>query len=47
MPEDIGQRHSVIVAGFMNMVGNFGGTLAVWISGYVLDRALAAHAAGL
>ncbi len=45
--QDIGKRYSAIVAGFMNMMGNLGGTLANLISGYVLARALEAHAAGL
>jgi len=45
--QDIGRRYAAIVAGFMNMMGNFGGTLACWVSGYVLQLALNAHAAGL
>ena len=45
--QDIGKRYSAIVAGFMNMIGNLGGTLANLISGYVLAGALDAHAAGL
>ena len=43
--QDIGKRYSAIVAGLMNMIGNFGGTLANLVSGYVLDGALDAHAA--
>jgi MFS family permease len=42
--QDIGKRYAAIVAGFMNMIGNVGGTLATWISGFVLQRSLAAHA---
>src|SRR5208337_2586575 len=30
--QDIGKRYSAIVAGFMNMIGNLGGTLASLIS---------------
>ena len=42
--QDIGGRYAAIVAGFMNMIGNLGGTAATWISGFVLERSLAAHA---
>lgn len=45
--QDVGRRYAAIVAGMMNMIGNLGGTLASWMSGYVLARALAGHAAGL
>ena len=30
----------------MNMIGNFGGTAANWIFGFILERSLAAHAHG-
>jgi MFS family permease len=43
--QDIGKRHAGIVAGFMNMVGNFGGAMACWMSGFVLQQSLDAHAA--
>jgi MFS transporter, ACS family, glucarate transporter len=42
--QDIGKRYSAIVAGFMNMIGNLGGTAAMIIFGFVLERALTAHA---
>ena len=42
--QDIGGRYAAIVAGFMNMIGNLGGTAATWIFGFVLERSLAAHA---
>ena len=42
--QDIGKRYAAIVAGFMNMIGNVGGTLATVVSGFVLQRSLAAHA---
>jgi MFS family permease len=45
--QDIGRRYAAIVAGFMNMVGNFGGFVAIVISGFVLDYGKAAHAAKL
>jgi MFS transporter, ACS family, glucarate transporter len=45
--QDIGRRYAAIVAGFMNMVGNLGGTLACWLSGLVLQKTLDAHAARL
>ncbi len=43
--QDIGRRHAAIVAGFMNMIGNLGGALATWVSGYVLAVALERYAA--
>jgi nitrate/nitrite transporter NarK len=45
--QDIGRRYAAIVAGSMNMIGNLGGTVASWMSGYVLQLALASHASGL
>jgi len=45
--QDIGRRYAAIVAGFMNMVGNFGGFVAIVVSGFVLDYGKAVHAAGL
>jgi ACS family glucarate transporter-like MFS transporter len=45
--QDIGRRYAAIVAGFMNMVGNFGGFVAIVISGFVLDYGKAVHAARL
>jgi nitrate/nitrite transporter NarK len=45
--QDIGRRHAAVVAGFMNMIGNLGGALAGWMSGFVLERSLAARAARL
>jgi len=42
--QDIGRRYAAIVAGFMNMVGNFGGFVAILISGFVLDYGKAIHA---
>ena len=45
--QDIGKRYTAIVAGFMNMIGNLGGTAANWIFGFVLERSLTAHAHAL
>ncbi len=45
--QDVGRRHAAIVAGFMNMVGNFGGSVAILATGFVLDASLAWHAAKL
>ena len=46
--QDIGRRHAGIVAGFMNMVGNFGGgAVASWMFGFVLQKSLDGHAARL
>ena len=45
--QDIGKRYAGIVAGCMNMVGNFGGAMACWMFGFVLQRSLDAHAVGL
>jgi MFS family permease len=42
--QDIGRRHSAIVAGSMNMIGNLGGFFGTWFSGWILGRALNAHA---
>ena len=38
--QDIGRRYAAIVAGMMNMIGNLGGTVASYMSGYVLARAV-------
>jgi hypothetical protein len=45
--QDIGRRYAAIVAGAMNMIGALGGALANWATGWVVQRTLAAHAAGL
>jgi MFS family permease len=45
--QDIGQRYAAIVAGFMNMVGNLGGTVASLITGRILGHSLNSYAAGL
>jgi len=45
--QDIGRRYAAIVAGFMNMIGNLGGLVANLVTGFILDAALAIHAAGL
>ena len=45
--QDIGRRHAGVVAGFMNMVGNFGGAVASWMFGFILQQSLDAYAARL
>ncbi len=45
--QDIGRRYAAIVAGAMNMIGAVGGALANWATGFIVQRSLAAHAAGL
>jgi MFS transporter, ACS family, glucarate transporter len=45
--QDIGRRYAAIVAGCMNMCGAAGGAAANWATGAILQRSLAAHAAGL
>ncbi|MCR4414039.1 MAG: MFS transporter, partial [Thermoguttaceae bacterium] len=45
--QDIGRRYAAIVAGAMNMMGAAGGAIANWATGLLLQRSLAAHAAGL
>jgi MFS family permease len=41
--QDVGRRYAAIVAGFMNMIGNFGGTLGSWMFGHVLQTARPGH----
>jgi MFS family permease len=45
--QDIGRRYAAIVAGFMNMVGNFGGFLAGWATGWIVQKSQDAYALGL
>ncbi len=45
--QDIGRRYAAIVAGAMNTIGAVGSALANWATGWVVQRSLAAHAAGL
>jgi len=45
--QDIGRRYAAIVAGFMNMVGNFGGFVANLVSAAILSWGLSRHAASL
>jgi MFS family permease len=42
--QDIGRRYAAIVAGCMNTIGNLGGAAAGFLTGYILDLTLAAHA---
>jgi nitrate/nitrite transporter NarK len=45
--QDIGRRHAAIVAGCMNMVGNFGGFLGTALTGMILRQSKSAYAASL
>lgn len=45
--QDIGRRYAAIVAGCMNMIGAAGAALANWATGFLVHRALEAHAAAL
>src|SRR5204862_7852743 len=43
--QDIGRRYAAIVAGCMNTVGNFGGAVAGWVTGSILEIVLENQAA--
>jgi MFS family permease len=43
--QDIGKRYSAIVAGFMNTIGNLGGSIVNLVTGFILGRSLASYAA--
>jgi MFS family permease len=45
--QDIGGRYAAIVGAFMNTVAGLSGALAGWVTGSVLEGAIAARAAGL
>jgi nitrate/nitrite transporter NarK len=45
--QDIGRQYAGIVAGSMNMIGAVGGSLANWATGFIVQRSVAARAAGL
>lgn len=45
--QDMGRRHAAIVAGCMNMVGNFGGFLGTYITGLILGLTKSSYAASL
>lgn len=45
--QDIGKRYAAIVAGCMNTIGNLGGALATWVTGWILRSTLAQHATEL
>ena len=44
--QDIGKRYSAIVAGCMNMIGNLGGALTTYMTGWINLRAEGHYAAG-
>ena len=43
--QDIGQRHTAVVAGWMNMLGNLGGAISGWTIGTILEMAISRRAA--
>jgi len=43
--QDIGQRHTAVVAGWMNMLGNLGGAISGWTIGTILEVFIARRAA--
>lgn len=43
--QDVGQRHTAVVAGWMNMLGNLGGAISGWAVGAILESAVRAQAA--
>jgi MFS transporter, ACS family, glucarate transporter len=43
--QDVGKRYSAIVSGCMNMIGNLGGALTTYATGWVLEMAIARRAA--
>jgi MFS family permease len=43
--QDVGKRYSAIVSGFMNMIGNLGGAVTTYVSGWLVERAIARSAA--
>jgi len=45
--QDIGRQYAGIVAGSMNMIGAVGSALANWLTGWIVQRSVAARAAGL
>ncbi|MEQ1824467.1 MAG: MFS transporter [Pirellula sp.] len=42
--QDIGRRHTAVVAGWMNMIGNLGGAFSGWAIGTILESFVAARA---
>jgi MFS transporter, ACS family, glucarate transporter len=42
--QDIGRKHTAVVAGWMNMLGNLGGALSGWAVGSILESTRSAHA---
>jgi ACS family glucarate transporter-like MFS transporter len=43
--QDIGQKHTAVVAGWMNMLGNLGGAISGWAIGTILEIAVSNRAA--
>jgi len=45
--QDVGGRHTAVVSAWMNTVGTFGAAAAGWLTGWLVERAIAARAAQL
>lgn len=45
--QDIGRRHAAVTAACMNMIGTFGAAVAGWVTGTLVERAVAAKALAL
>lgn len=45
--QDVGGRHTAVVSAWMNTVGTFGAATAGWLTGWLVERAIAARAAQL
>ena len=43
--QDVGKRCSAIVSGCMNMIGNLGGALTTYVTGWIVELSIARHAA--
>jgi hypothetical protein len=35
--QDVGRKHTAVIAGWMNMVGNMGGAVSAWTVGSILE----------
>ncbi len=43
--QDIGRNHTAVAAGLMNTIGTIGAAIAAWLTGTIVQRAIAAQAA--
>jgi nitrate/nitrite transporter NarK len=42
--QDIGRRYSAIVSGCMNMIGNLGGAVTTYVTGWIVELSIKRHA---